>query len=94
MTAFRATDGGKIQERTLGVLFDDDRSSNLVQKAIAVLGEDLWSWYKSVLFDERSLNLRNRAAHGLLADRECTVETSQTLLLGLLALLRVDKAMS
>jgi len=41
MNAFRATDGGKIQERTLGVLFDDDRNSNLVQKAIAVLGEDL-----------------------------------------------------
>lgn len=86
--AFSTADGGKLLER-MGVFFDDDAASRDVQAAKRALGDDLWAWYRTVLFDETGMNLRNRAAHGLLRDRECTQETTDTLLLALVALLRV-----
>lgn len=90
-SAFTTRDGGKIQER-MGALFDDDRTSALVQATIGVLGEDLWAWYRTVLFDERGFNLRNRAAHGLLRDDECNAANTEKLLLALSALFRLTPA--
>ena len=46
-------------------------------------------WLRAVLFDETCLNLRNRAAHGLLRDDERTPEAVFTLTFALVALLRV-----
>ncbi len=89
MTAFRPKDGGQYQERTMGALFDDDPSSDLARAATKFFGDDLWNWYRATLFDEKGLNLRNRSAHGLLRDDECTPENSGTLLLALVALLRL-----
>lgn len=89
-TAFSTADGGKLQER-IGVFFAEDGSAEAAA-AKRALGEDLWAWYRTVLFDETGMNLRNRAAHGLLHDAECGPETSETLLLALVALLRLAKA--
>lgn len=87
-TAFRPRRGGQIQERTMGAWFsDEDDESGLPAGARKILGNDLWHWFRQVLFDERSINIRNRAAHGLLADSECEADTTNMLLLGFSALL-------
>jgi hypothetical protein len=86
--AFRPQNGGQIQERTMGALFDEE-GGTLADQARTILGDDLWQWYRAVLFDENGLNLRNRAAHGLLRDEECTRRNSDILLLTLVALLRL-----
>lgn len=93
MTAFRPRDGGQLQERTMGALFSEDgRTESPIKDAIAILGEDLWNWYRTVLFEETGMNLRNRCAHGLLSDAESTPQNADLLLLGLVALMRLPTA--
>jgi hypothetical protein len=93
MTAFRPREGGQLQERTMGALFGEDgRDESPIKDAITILGEDLWNWYRAALFDEAGMNLRNRSAHGLLSDAECTPQNADLLLLGLVALLRLPAA--
>jgi hypothetical protein len=88
--SFRPQNGGRMQERTMGALFDDDPESPLVAEARRVLGLNLWHWYRAVMFDELGMNLRNRGAHGLLRDDECVQSTTEILLLAVVALLRVS----
>jgi len=92
VNAYAPGDGGRMQERTMGAFFGQEDNSPLTADAMRVLGEDRWNWFRAVLFDEEILGLRHRAAHGLLRDDECSAENTETLLLGLAALLDLDVA--
>jgi len=84
---------GLLSERLLGEPFSNNPDSQIAIRTKEALGIDLWNWYRVVLVDEAAgFNLRNRVAHGLLTDDECTPHTVSLLTLGLAALLTLAPA--
>jgi hypothetical protein len=88
-TTYRADGGGRLQERTMGGLFED-KSRPVLERE---LGTDVLATIECIFSDEaKGMNIRNRVAHGMLDGDQFTERLGATVLLGLVLLFRADRA--